>query len=73
MRNIQKASERDTPQIYAALLLALHRKYKFGHDRLTAVMEESQQIWCSEYGSDVEGMFKALEEETGITLKYGRE
>lgn len=72
--NVQAASERDTPQIYAAIAIALYRKLGGNpHDKPDAINDvfaESQKIWfeCVEEGGDILGKCK---DETGIDLQGG--
>ena len=44
-KNIDSAANQMVPQIYAAIALALHRTYGFGHKRINDVFVESQHIW----------------------------
>lgn len=65
--NIAKAANDMTPQIYAAMAIALHRTYGFGHKRINDVFLESQRIWEG-YNGDSTGMIRQCERETGITV-----
>ena len=70
--NVRTASERDTPQIYSALAIALwntlgcHDDEKA--DAIYTVFTESQNIWeqCIREGKDIE---KMCEELTGICVR----
>lgn len=67
--NVGRASNEMVPQIYAAVAIALHRTYGFGHKRINDVFYESQRIWESFAGTP-EDMIKKCEDETGIKLIY---
>ena len=67
--NLNKAADRITPQIYAAMAIALHRTYGFGYERINRAFLESQKIWQA-YDGDVDGMVKQCEEETGVTVEF---
>lgn len=56
-----------TPQVYAALALALHRKYGWGYKRINALFEESGTIWQECINGDV-NMIKMCEDETNIRI-----
>ena len=60
-----------TPSIYAALALALHRKYGWGYKRINDLFMESERIWieCADNCTD---MIKMCYEETQIEVQ-GRE
>ena len=66
-KEIYKQINQITPEVYAALALALHREYGWGYIRIAKVFAASQDIWdeSNERGID---MIKMCEEETGITL-----
>ncbi|MCD8366108.1 MAG: hypothetical protein LUC83_09960 [Clostridiales bacterium] len=66
-QNMISASEEFIPQVYAALAIALHRKYGFGAQRISAVFAESQAIWgeFSEHGDE---MIQLCEDETGVRV-----
>ena len=56
-----------TPQVYAALALALHRKHGWGFKGINDLFCESQEIWeeCVNKGIN---MAKMCEDETGIDV-----
>lgn len=56
-----------TPQVYAGIALALHRKHGWGYNRINDLFAESQIIWQECVDSEVD-MFKMCEEETGIEV-----
>ncbi len=67
IENIEKAASETTPQIYAAIALALHREVGFGYERINRVFLESQRIWEG-YKGNLGDMYKLCEAETGITV-----
>lgn len=69
LENINKASNEMVTQIYAALAIALHREYGFGHERINRAFKKSQEIWVSFTGTG-DDMVKMCEEETGVKLIY---
>lgn len=60
-----------TPQIYAALALALHRQCGWGYVRINRLFAESQKIWdeCVDKGLN---MIQMCEDETGIQVTEKR-
>ena len=56
-----------TPQVYAGIALALHRKHGWGYNRINDLFAESQIIWQECVDSEV-NMIKMCEEETGIEV-----
>lgn len=65
--NLAEAADEITPQIYAAMAIALHRKFGFGADRINRVFMESQDIWLSFSGNGKE-MIETCEKETGVRV-----
>lgn len=57
-----------TPQVYAALALALHRKYGWGYVRINRLFLESQEIW-TECVDNKLNMLQMCEDETGIKVE----
>ena len=57
-----------TPEVYACIALALHRKYGWGFKRISDLFAESQEIWneCIQSG---ECMVEMCERETGIDVR----
>ena len=57
-----------TPEVYAGIALALHRKQKWGYKRINELFMESQKIWdeCVEFEIN---MIELCEEETGIEVR----
>lgn len=72
LENVRIASERDTPQIYAALAIALWKTLDMPDDQkvdaIETIFAESQDIWidCVESGDD---MLMLCEELTGIDVR----
>ena len=57
-----------TPEVYAGIALALHRKCGWGYKRVNDLFEESQIIWNECINSDI-NMMEMCEKETGIELR----
>ena len=57
-----------TPDVYAGIALALHRKYGWGFKRINALFAESQEIWNECVQSDI-NMIQMCEKETGIDIQ----
>lgn len=57
-----------TPEVYAGIALALHRKYRWGYKRINALFAESQDIWNECVHTDL-NMIQMCENETGIELR----
>ena len=57
-----------TPEVYAGIALALHRKCGWGYKRINDLFEESQIIWNECINSDI-NMMEMCEKETGIELR----
>lgn len=66
-QNVAAAADQMVPQIYAAIAIALHRTYGFGHKRINDIFVESQHIWES-YSGDATGIVKQCEKETGVIV-----
>lgn len=73
--HMEQAAERDTPQIYAALAIALYRLLDMQDDEkaetINSIFVESQEIWtdCADNGLDINQM---CIDETGIDIKGGK-
>lgn len=59
-----------TPEVYAGIALALHRKHGWGFKRISDLFAESQVIWNECIQSD-ENMIEKCEKEIGIELRAG--
>lgn len=57
-----------TPQVYAGIALALHRKHGWGFKRINDLFCESQGIWQECVDKDI-NMIKMCEDETGIDVQ----
>ena len=57
-----------TPEVYAGIALALHRKCGWGYKRIHDLFEESRIIWNECINSDI-NMMEMCEKETGIELR----
>lgn len=57
-----------TPEVYAGIALALHRKQKWGYKRINELFMESQKIWDECVELDI-NMIELCERETGIEVQ----
>lgn len=57
-----------TPEVYAAIALALTRKYGWEHEQINELFQESQDIWNECVHGKV-NMLEMCEQETGIELR----
>lgn len=73
LENIKKSAIKDTPQIYAAICIALHNNLDIPEedklDAINQILADSQQIWLDvlSSGNDI---LDECEEITGIRLEY---
>lgn len=67
-KEMRRKIEEITPEIYAGLALALHRKYGWGYQRINDLFLESQNIWneCVQSGLNMPLM---CYQETGIDVQ----
>lgn len=67
-KHLYKQIQNITPEVYAALALALRRKHGWGFQRINALFAESQEIWneCVQSGVN---MVQMCFEETGIDVQ----
>ena len=65
---LYKKIEQITPEVYAGIALALHRKCGWGYKRINDLFDESQIIWNECINSDI-NMMEMCEKETGIELR----
>ena len=65
---LYKKIDQITPEVYAGIALALHRKCGWGYKRINDLFEESQIIWNECINSDI-NMVEMCEKETGIELR----
>ena len=72
--NVLAAAEKDTPQIYAAIAIALHRLLLLPEEdkaeAINTIFAESQTVWfeCVEQGGN---MIQRCLDETGIDINGG--
>lgn len=57
-----------TPEVYAGIALALHRKHGWGYKRINDLFALSQDIWNECTYKDI-NMIQMCEEETGIEVQ----
>lgn len=75
-QNVMAASERDTPQIYSAIAIALWKTLDMPDsekpDAINSIFVESQRIWeeCIEKNCNIEEL---CEDVTGICIKGGHQ
>ena len=67
MALIERKSQEITPDLYASIALALHRKYGWGYKRINELFIESHSIWEECVQSDL-NMRQMCEAETGIEV-----
>lgn len=65
---LYKKIDQITPEVYAGIALALHRKCGWGYKRINDLFVESQTIWNECINSDI-NMMEMCEKETGIELR----
>ena len=65
---LYKKIDQITPEVYAGIALALHRKCGWGYKRINDLFVESQTIWDECINSDI-NMMEMCEKETGIELR----
>lgn len=66
-RKLKRQIEQITPEVYAGLALALHRKHGWGFKRINDLFIESQTIWNECVHSDL-NMIQMCEDETGVKV-----
>ena len=67
-KTMYKEIQQITPEVYAGIALALHRKYGWGYKRINDLFSESQTIWNECVNSGI-NMVEMCEEETGIEVR----
>lgn len=67
-KTMYKKIQQITPEVYAGIALALHRKYGWGYKRINDLFSESQTIWNECVNSGI-NMVEMCEEETGIEVR----
>ena len=74
-QHVMDASDRDVPQIYSVMAVALWRTLDLPNeekaDAIRMIFSESQKIWigCINKGMDIDAIIKMCEEETGISVQ----
>lgn len=68
MKRLQRNINNITPEIYAGIALALHRKHGWGYKRINDLFCESQEIW-NECVASSKNMMQMCLEETGIDVE----
>ncbi len=68
MKRLQRTINNITPQVYAGVALALHRKCGWGYKRINDLFSVSQDIWTECVESDI-NMIQMCLEETGIDVQ----
>ena len=67
-KQLYKKIKEITPEVYAGIALALHRKYGWGYKRINDLFNESQVIWNECIQTDI-NMVQMCEKETGIEVQ----
>lgn len=67
-KTMYKKIQQITPEVYAGIALALHRKHGWGYKRINDLFSESQTIWNECVNSGI-NMVEMCEEETGIEVR----
>lgn len=67
-KRLEKQVANITPQVYAGIALALHRKYGWEYEQINELFVESQDIWNECVERDID-MIAMCEEETGIECR----
>lgn len=67
-KTMYKKIQQITPEVYAGIALALHRKCGWGYKRINDLFSESQTIWNECVNSGI-NMVEMCEEETGIEIR----
>lgn len=67
-KTMYKKIQQITPEVYAGIALALHRKHGWGYKRINDLFSESQTIWNECVNSNI-NMVEMCERETGIELR----
>lgn len=57
-----------TPEVYAGIALALHRKCGWGYKRINDLFAESQEIWSECVQNEI-NMIQMCHYETGIDIE----
>ena len=71
MKRVQREIDNTTPNIYAAIAIALHREHGWGYKRINDLFCESQKIWYEANGKNID-MPTMCFDETGIDVRGGK-
>ena len=66
---VQEAADTFTPDMYAAMALALHSTFGFSKKRISRVFAESQRIWCTQFAGREEELLDECKRVTGVELQ----
>lgn len=68
LAKLERKCKEITPEVYASIAIALHRKYGWGFKRISDLFAESQEVWneCIQSG---ESMVEMCERLTGIDVQ----
>lgn len=68
MKRLHKTVNNVTPEVYAGIALALHRKCGWGYKRINELFVLSQDIWTDAVNTN-KNMRELCYEETGIDVE----
>ena len=68
MKKLHRAVNNVTPEVYAGIALALHRKHGWGFQRINDLFSLSQDIWTEAVDNNM-NMRQLCYEETGIDVE----
>lgn len=68
LAKIERKCKEITPEVYASIAIALHRKYGWGYKRISELFAESQEVW-NECIMSEESMAEMCERLTGIDVQ----
>lgn len=67
-RRYRRNLEEVIPLIYAAFAISLHRRYKFGFDRIATVIADTQKLFTQSRTLTMKDVMRMCYEETGIDI-----
>jgi hypothetical protein len=68
LAKLERKCKEITPEVYASIAIALHRKYGWGFKRISDLFAESQEVW-NECIQSEESMVEMCERLTGIDVQ----
>lgn len=71
MKRLHQTVNNVTPEVYAGIALALHRKHGWGFQRINDLFALSQDIWTDAVNTNM-NMREMCYEETGIDVEAKR-